>query len=850
MRATRLIPVVLTLTFPASARGDTNVITLVTLDRRGGVVHAVPRDSTKVQMAAEEVVLVPYYSPDEMRPMMLVNVWYDLHNTGEPTTLSLGFPELRASWTRRLSTSYGDDEEDCSIQVRDRWPTVQRFGARVGRRWLEVRTHPGLRPYRRWFVCQVSLPGKQTLRLHNVFTSRVGRRFEGYESTSIAMDAPESAFGTDGLRYWFTYVLHTGASWSGSIGKGRILLLHRGRRRVVREFADLEPAQKDDVTLVLPIVEQDQDGKYVVVRNRLVQHSSALDGPVLRHVGALVADGDVLTRWTSARGRAAAAWVQIPADPKGKLQSVEIEAGEVGEGEARPARVRILCVRGGGRQVVATGTLQDLATAQSVKLTRPAGCDAVRVQVDATHGDRGSAVSIAEIRQHHDAPSADEPPRPAKPEAVKPLVGTWPSAAAGAKLPSGTWADSHERDQVRDVQWSKDGSLVHYVRWRENRVRSPRALVLGHFAEVATGRMLGTYRIDRTGKLAPALERQWSEAVSFATARQFMDRHNFAAGKPTPKEKGKLELAPHADAAALQLSPAKNGWRWSYVAPKDPAATGVVALELRGADGPLQRHSLAIDLDLARHHREQREAHGRELRRQAKRWLARGFMLGRAVSDEDPRGPTLRRWLRELDVREQAFTGRVETHWSPGQDALLVAWSDRQELSSRLPLFKANELVWACLQPGSKCPGVTAEYGRQRGSVSIHSLVPRKPSAIQVPVRPGPPPPAKRATTATQRVAAKKGKSGASGCGCRLGVQPRIACWPCLLPVLLVFLSCRRRRARRCHGGRAASRPTTSSTGGCHDFNPRSQEQLFSPRRRPGRPPGAPVTPVPPARCP
>jgi hypothetical protein len=300
---------------PRVGRADTSNVNYVKDDQRGSVVHVVPLTNQQVRMAAERVVLVPYWDAKARGPRLLAHVWYDFVNEGPPVKLELGFPELKAFFRYSLSWYTGL----AAPRVGQSWtlPTISQLGARSGSRFFQVHSYPGVGRYRRWFTFGLALAATQKVRLHTTYLSTLGRSAGAYFHGYDAFDSSKATFD-----YFLHYILHTGAGWRGSIGKGEILLYHRGRLHPIRRFTNLEPTVKDDVGLKLPLTEDRRwdcgtaghlHSRSHLDRLRLLQASGALASDrVDTHVG-LVVDDDPETQWVSPKGQAPRSFVQVPA---------------------------------------------------------------------------------------------------------------------------------------------------------------------------------------------------------------------------------------------------------------------------------------------------------------------------------------------------------------------------------------------------------------------------------------------------------------------------------------------------------------------------------------------------------
>jgi hypothetical protein len=393
--------------WPAAARADDGSVTEIR-DGRGRVVLVVPRQHATVQLRAERVVFVPIFDRRLSKglPLVVVSAWFELHNPGPATKLKIGFPELRARWVKEYST-IETDYKDRKI-VSTRLPTIKQFHAWAGGERLAVKAHPGEGKYRRWFTFSVPLGAGKSVRIHNVYLVRVGA-FKHEDSECNEKE-----------RYWLDYVLHTGATWSGPIGRGEILLQDHGRLRTLRAFRRLEPTTKDDLHIPLPVVTvyhlvgmkcAGYDLSYFD-RRRTVQERDDLGGKWATTSAALALDGDPSTRWTSGpRGRGA--WLQVPTDAGRELRGVELTGGELPAGQARSSSVRLACLRGakapGSRKrrwALGTFSLPDDGAPRLLTFKRARRCNALRLEVGALHGGKNAPTGLAELRVIYAPPAA------------------------------------------------------------------------------------------------------------------------------------------------------------------------------------------------------------------------------------------------------------------------------------------------------------------------------------------------------------------------------------------------------------------------------------------------------------
>jgi hypothetical protein len=717
----------LLLAAPDRALANAAIVRFQQVDDEGALTHVLPRETTDVRMAAERVVLVPFWDAAARRAQVLVHTWYDLVSARPQPGLPVGFPEVKGA--------YRSSDSDLTWEnrtVRLDLPTIGRFSAFADGQPLPVREHPGVGRYRRWFTFPVTLPAGRPVRLHTVYVSRIGRaqRFE-YQLGGSGLRS--QTFLTD---HFIDYVLHTGGLWSGPIGQGEVVVFAEGRPHVLRRFTRLKPTRADDLTVRLGLGRREprrefdrknqQDLSWVDTL-RLVHASSEQPGSQVEGLSALAVDGDAGTAWISAPGRGVGAWLQVPADPERHLESITV----LGLGRAdvsRPARIELRCVhRHREREVsrpLATVALPDTVGPHRLPARSTRGCAALRLNVLAVHGRASSPVAIAEVDQRYrTAPSG--PPWGVKlmpccfPAAVRrepPIAGL---RAAIAKLPPAQLGLGHEIARVSDVRWSPDGTVVHYLQWLEDEQHAPGAALLGHLVEVATGRLLVRYRVDQVGTLREPERTHWATALPFVEGDRRVRQAGLVpalaqrlAPRGVPAATA-LDLRPDLPPTVgrLRVSPQSTGFTWWYEpnrhARLPTAATGALDLVATGARSErrsLTRRGPPLDPGLALKH---------ELTREARRQR-----VIKALEDEQrPENKPGPLEVARIFPTVHAFTGEVRLHWEPRGRAVLVTWRSARALGSLLP----EAIVTA--EMARPRPWRRLEYGRAQVEVTVHPLV-------------------------------------------------------------------------------------------------------------------------------
>ena len=370
-----------------------------TRDERGRVVGVVPRQNTTIALRHETVSLVPYLAGGEV--MLYVNVRYSFANPGAASDLLIGFPEMRGRVVQHNCT-YPCEPDRVTTHA-----TIEAFAADAGGRALAVRTLPGTEDYARWFVFNVAFPSGETS-LRNLYVAHPG-------STTIATNTSSS------LAYSAEYILHTGSLWAGPIGSGDVFLWD-GASRALRHFSDLRPTRSDDVQATLHVTVEPSAGRPLFSwdygngqqaestpprreDSSVVQHSTALPGEGLAHLGAMAVDGDPTTAWVDGGPRGGVGeWVQIPTYGLRRLRGVVVRAGAAAPGISRVRRARLTCfdLEGDDRHPTELESqpidLTDAPGEQRMVFPHPVGaCQALRLTIEALHGAAGDHGSLAEV---------------------------------------------------------------------------------------------------------------------------------------------------------------------------------------------------------------------------------------------------------------------------------------------------------------------------------------------------------------------------------------------------------------------------------------------------------------------
>ncbi|MFH2005367.1 MAG: hypothetical protein ABI333_02160 [bacterium] len=768
-------------------------------DLRGSVVHVVPLTNNQVRMAAERVVLVPYWDAKRRKPQLLAHVWYDFVNEGPRARLELGFPELKAFYRYSLSWNLSLAPR----KVGQSWtlPTISSLGARVGSRFFTVRAYPGVGRYRRWFTFGIDLDAAQKKRVHTTYLSTLGQSATSFYHGYDDYDSSKAS-----IQYLLHYILHTGAQWRGPIGKGEILLYHQGRLRSIRRFVNLEPTVKDDLGLELDVTVDkrwdcgQQSHWHTHSRLdllRLLSESGHLASDrVDTHVG-LVVDGDPETQWVSPKGDAKRSFVQLPSDPHQDLKGVRVLSGQSGAGRVRPARVALRCVTPRETSLITRADLPDSAGPHLVSLAKPARCHAVRVEIAAVHGDGGASVAIAELGQVFGAAPGGASRGVTWKRFEKsrdPLGPADPGSSGAARSPRAA-GDDPQTFAVVDVDrvmWSADGTLLHYWLQLENVGPKPAGVRLGYFVDVATGKVVRAYRLDRVGKLPEPYRRHWDQALTFLEGEALLRKHGFQEaktgrasprGSPIRGQAVQLRGVVKGRVGGYWITPTRRGFKWSFGTwSKRHVGLAETSLRLQYlAKGEPKRllTSRAPQMDLA------------FAARHAEIWQERRAIFDKAVKkfvkhddvDEeklkDPEDAPVQWQILTYRYR-QAYSGEARLFWHPRGEALAAFWIDRKDWSSLHPDPEPGDVIPECAWlPIKVCPWERRDEPRHKVALTVHAFVPRQPTTLLKPY--APPPAPRRLTAATMDPAAgpamsagakakakprSGAKQGARGCGC------------------------------------------------------------------------------------
>lgn len=784
------------------------------LDNQGRLQHVVPREATGVRMLQERVLLIPFYDQSK-QPLVLVHAWYDLVSEKAHQALPVGFPEVKGIHRRSMLENMGFASQ---WSLRTNMPTIVRFSATLEGRFLRVRSHPGVGLYRRWFTFGVRMPAGKRVRLHTRYISRLGRHIRYDYSSGMGM--PENpGHEKKTVAYWIDYVLHTGAKWRGPIGKGLVALYTGGTTHPLKRFTNLTPTAKDDIAVQLDLARlhvpeemaqkatADWTRQVSILRDWLVQQSSYQRSKEVSGLGAFAVDGDEQTAWISAAGKGVGGWLQLPGDGRRTLQSLTLRSATTA-GVARPAELKVICrgrLKGRYRtRALAGAKLPDSAGPHRIQLKPSQGCEAVRITVVAVHGDATRPVGIAEVTQHYKTPARRPPPVIKKVLSccTKPValltrtLARWRRALG--KIPVRHRRPGHEIGQVSRVRWSADGTMVHYHLRLENELHTAHAALLGVVVDVASGKVVLRYRLDRVGKLPAPLEKQWLAAQPFHRGAALLERHRFlpadvrgpAAKGASPVVQLHATLVPRS--GQLRTARGRSGFRWWFL-PADATSTAQesradLRLVVTGPDGKprtLAQHRPALDGALAL-------AHQRVRRRRLK------VLRGKVRENTEDHGEqkaraTGRRLLRYLFPREHAFSGEVTLHYHPTAKAVVAVWRDVRELTSLLP---DKIISWPNVEKVT--PWGQLDYGRVRVAVTVHALAPTNAAPLVASatsmsaakpavgnIQP------KRDPQLPVMASAKTSSGKQSGCGCGTSHTTTIPLAALVLLWMLAYARCR-----------------------------------------------------------
>ncbi|HEX7501622.1 MAG TPA: hypothetical protein VF524_15170, partial [Polyangia bacterium] len=206
--------------------------------------------------------------------------------------------------------------------------------------------------------------------------------------------------------YFIDYVLHTGATWSGTIGKGEILV-RGGGFEFSQQFTNLKPVRADDLEFPIGVFEEPtrDTGCGSFNADRLIRASSSRASTTLGNYAGLVLDGDPTTSWVDGeKDGGARAWIQISAleiDTSGdtrpsslirNVHGLALQSGMADTGAARPATITIECVTVDDetdeqrRSSIGAYPLKDVSSRQEIRFQKPQHCLSVRVTTTKVHG--------------------------------------------------------------------------------------------------------------------------------------------------------------------------------------------------------------------------------------------------------------------------------------------------------------------------------------------------------------------------------------------------------------------------------------------------------------------------------
>jgi len=249
----------------------------------GAVGYGVVRlDSDQVVMASESV------QAETRGDQTWVTCIFQFQNSGAATEVLMGFPQgarVPGGSPELLDfRSYVDDEE---VPVAFR-PDVRREADRE---------------FEGWYAFSVPFAAGQTRQVGNTYHGRLTRHSNGERS--------------------FDYMLHTGASWHGPIGRGEIVVRWTSDRDVAPDtisasppplttgphelrwrFLDLEPSLEDDIRVAFRPVYGPQNAGIATASSGVVEPE--VTGPGLP--AAVFADSDPSTSWRSF-GQTTGAWI-------------------------------------------------------------------------------------------------------------------------------------------------------------------------------------------------------------------------------------------------------------------------------------------------------------------------------------------------------------------------------------------------------------------------------------------------------------------------------------------------------------------------------------------------------------
>ena len=695
----------------------------------------------------------------------------------------------------------------------------------TARRIDPSKPRPGIKKkpakYRRWFTFGLVLEPRRRVRLHTTYLSglalaRHGRWTEDKEKSGVT------------TRYFLHYILHTGALWHGVIGRGEIFVYDRGELRLLRRFARLEPTTKDDLSVELDFKSIHwsknwwetgfKGARHIRWHDwlRLPSASGQLASKrVDTHVG-LIVDGDPKTQWVSPRGKALSSFVQLPSNHRRRLTRLEVVSGKPCARCVRPSRLELGCVTKRGTGPLKRVDLPNTAGPHLVPLPKRSRCNAIRLRIAGVHGDKRASVAIAEVVQRFAKPRRKKLKRAKRPRA--------PGASVKSRGPR---KDPLAFDVVNleHVRWSPDGAVLHYRLQLEN-IRPAGGLRLGYFVDVATGKVLSTYRLDRAGvgKLPEPYASAWARALPYEKGEARLRRDGFrpaVGARLAPSAAGRkgqslrLRGRIKGRTAALSIQATDRGYRWSIASSRrSKASIADTVLELlhnspRQKERLLARRRGRIDLRFAAQHAKVRRARRPYFKTLVKVFRDQWASDSQHYIDNLPahiwkRMPGL--WQALTYPHREAYGGRLQLFWEPQGRAVAALWLDRKDLSSHQPVEKLS--VFA-KQPDGKldvrgnydqyisncardlrvmvCPWDRRGDPRHRVGVTVHALQ-TSPRAAGPAGMKGPGP--KRAKPKSPNPV----RTPKSGCGC--AAAPRSVSGTASVLFLLLLWGWRRRSSR------------------------------------------------------
>ncbi|MBU1220234.1 hypothetical protein KKF34_15020 [Myxococcota bacterium] len=683
----KLILIFILINLPGIAQADIASYMLRYRDGRGTSVHAVPIESKSVGMEAERVVLIPFYDLKTSQVMILTYVWYDMISDKDISQLQVGFPELKALVNKDLSvlkrpwTTHDDSEYSWD------YPTITGFRAWSANKQISAISYSGTGMYRRWFGFNVSLPANKKVRIHNAYISNPGKLVVGDWN-----DENEKRGRT--TKYFIHYILHTGALWHGNIGNGEVYLYQQGELHQIKKFSNVKPLKSDDIHIMLDskLVEWDRKesepqkqwaNKIPDLKLRFPFASTTkIDSELEAHAGFAV-DGDPTTFWTSKKGSAIGSYLQLPSNPDRGLMSVSITPGTQ-PGTVRPSSILVHCLNHKRHSALGQLVIPKASGSMTLKLSRPARCDAIRIEVKGIHGLKTAAVSIAEITQEFKKKS-DWKPRTA------PLPKDYTGRDVVPMRKNEMAFDTLRYDEVR---WSLDGKRLHYQMYRENLGKPINGVAFGYFIETVTGRKLTTYRITRTGTLPGPIEKEWETARPLSEGLSLLKRGwgPVMKAKKNSPESWTVQLIPEFENKnnTIKLIPTSAGFSWKYKL-TDTKNGQKVKFTIRFRNKSEKKYQLStqpfmVDTDFASRHRKIWKARRRFYMDLVEifenQWSADGMHSETHLPKEVWKHlPEV--WHRLFYPYDEANNGDASFYWEPEGRAVAVMWRHQTDMSSQ-----------------------------------------------------------------------------------------------------------------------------------------------------------------------